>query len=281
MEHTQEKKPDLKKALIAVLLVLVAVISILPVADWMSTPETYTRTIESIDEKVSTVLKLTAASTLASAGMSAIPGDAATPIAEKLADFTEYFLIVICVLFAEKYLLTIIGVGVFKILIPIVCVILLISLFRNPMVLRRLAVKALVIGLCICVTIPLSIRVSDFIYDTYRVSIDDTIASAEQLTEDTSELAEAQDEGVIRSILNRLSENVTSLSDRAARILNRFVESLAVLIVTSCVIPLLVLLFFIWLIRLVTGIKIGPPTMHLRYLVKKKKPRPEETAPGD
>ena len=279
MEQTQEKNPDLKRILIAVLLVLVAVISMFPVSKWVSTPETYTATIESIDEKVETVLKLTAASTLASAGISAIPGDAATPIAEKLADFTEYFLIVICVLFAEKYLLTIIGVGVFRILIPVVCLILVISLFRNPRVLRRLAVKALVIGLCLCVTIPLSIRVSDFIYETYKVSIDDTISSAEQLSSDTSELADAEDEGVIRSILNRLSENVTSLSDRAARILNRFVESLAVLIVTSCVIPLLVLAFFIWLIRLVTGIQVGPPTMHLRYLVRKKKPHPEDIVP--
>ena len=279
MKQSEQKHADLRKLLLAALLLLAAVVSIFPVADWMTEPKTYAATIASIDEKSDTVLKLTAASTLASAGISAIPGDAATPIAEKLADFTEYFLIVLCVLFAEKYLLVIIGAGMFKILIPIVCLLLLVSLFRNPKLLRRLAFKMAVIGLFICITIPLSIRVSDMIYEAYRISIDETISSAEQLTEETSELAEAEDESILRSILNRLSESVTSLSDRAARILNRFVESLAVLIVTSCVIPLLVLVFFLWLIKIVTGLKIPAHSLlHLRGHKKKNGPLPDENA---
>ena len=40
-----------------------------------------------------------------------------------------------------------------------------------------------------------------------------------------------------------------ALTEKAAGILNRFVETLAVMIVTSCVIPLLVLLFFFWIIN--------------------------------
>ena len=38
--------------------------------------------------------------------------------------------------------------------------------------------------------------------------------------------------------------------------LNRFIEAIAVLIVTSCVIPALVLVVFLWLIRLLTGLEV-------------------------
>ena len=79
----------LKKAIIVAALLLVAVISFLPIANAAASPANHTKTIASIDDKILTVLKLTAASTLASAGVSAIPGDTATPIAEKLADFSE------------------------------------------------------------------------------------------------------------------------------------------------------------------------------------------------
>ena len=252
MEHS------LKKILIAVLLILVGVVSFLFVADLAANPETHTRTINSIDEKTDTVLKRTATSTLASAAVSAIPDDTATPIATKLADFTEYFLLILCVLYAEKYLLTIIGAGAFKILIPLACVLLIAGLFWNPKVMRRLALKIAVIGLAFYFIIPLSIRVSDMIYTAYRDSIDATISSAEALSDETSALADAaEDKNIINQILNRISETADSLTDKAANILNRFVETLAVMIVTSCIIPILVLVFFLWLIKLLTGIDLS------------------------
>ena len=232
--------------------------TVLFLADIASTPETHTGTIASIDEKTDTVLKLTATSTLASAAVSAIPGDTATPIANKLADFTEYFLLILCVLYSEKYLLTIIGAGAFKILIPLACLLMIAGMFWNPRVLKRLAVKFAIIGLAFYLVIPMSIRVSDMIYNAYRESIDTTISSAEALSDQTAALADAaEDKNVINSILSRLSETADSLTDKAANILNRFVETLAVMIVTSCIIPILVLIFFLWLIKLLTGIDLS------------------------
>ena len=48
--------------------------------------------------------------------------------------------------------------------------------------------------------------------------------------------------------------------------LNRFIEAIAVMLVTSCVIPILVLLFFVWLVKLVLGVNITLP-----QIGKKKK----------
>ena len=41
-------------------------------------------------------------------------------------------------------------------------------------------------------------------------------------------------------------------------VLNRFIEALAVMLVTSCLIPILVLLFFAWLVKLMLGIELPP-----------------------
>lgn len=256
MEHTEN---NLKRTLIALLLVFVALASFLLIGAKTTSPEAHRSTIASIDEKAETVLTLTATSTLASAGISAIPGDTATPIAEKLADFTEYFLVILCVLYAEKYLLTIIGAAAFKILIPCACAAGIVALFWNPKVMKRLAIKLAVFGLAIFIMIPFSIRVSDMIYDTYSKSFDRTITTAEDFTDKTDALAEAEDAGLIEKALMELSESVSSLSEKASRVLNNFVESLAVMIVTSCVIPILVLVFFIWLIKVLTGIELQLP----------------------
>ena len=269
------KESYLSRVLISGVLILAALISFFLIGNKVSAPETYQKTIASINGKVETVLLFTASSTVVSAGISAIPNDTATPIAEKFADFSEYFLIVLCVLYAEKYLLTIIGAAVFRILIPAACVILIVSLFRNPKALHRLGAKLIVVGLCFFITIPTGVRVSDMIYDTYQISLGDTVAAAEELREDTSELADAKnDAGLVQSVLQRLSESVTSLAERAANLLNRFVESLAVIIVTSCIIPLLVLAFFLWLIKIVTGASL-PIQMPRRFRKTGKMLRPE------
>ena len=234
----------LKRILVLSLLVLLAVVSFVYFADRAAAPETHAETVASIDEKVDTVMKLTAT---------------ATPIAEKLADFTEYFLLVLTVLYAEKYLITVIGAGTFKVLIPLACLMLGVSLFAWRSRLRAVAVRLAVLGLALYLVIPLSISVSDLIYGAYRDSIDSTVASAQELTDDTNQLAGAEgNQGLINSILSRISETATTLTRKAADTLSRFTETLAILIVTSCLIPLLVLLFFLWIIRQLAGVDLTP-----------------------
>ena len=244
----------LSKAVICIVLVFFAAVSFGPVASRLSAPERYTEYTASLDGKTETVLKLMAASTVTSAGISAIPGDTATPIAEKLADFSEYFLLILCVLYAEKYLLTLLPLGVCKGLIPLTCGLFIAGRLWNPRLFDRQGFKLLIMSVALLLVIPLSVRTSDLVYNTYRQSIETTLASAEELSGETSQLDEAENTGVLNSILNKLSETKDTLTEKAATVLNRFVESLAVMIVTSCVIPILVLLFFIWVTKQLTGI---------------------------
>ena len=264
----------LKKILVSVLLLLLAVFSFLFLSDRAAAPATHASTVSVIDEKTEDVLKLTASASLASFGVSAIPGDTATPIASKLADFSEYFLLILCVLYAEKYLIGIIGAGVFKVLIPCACLLCIVSLWRNPQLFRRVAFKLAAVGIALYLIIPVSFKVSDLIYGAYRESIDSTIDAAETLSDETAPLADAAgDKGLVATILDRLSETATSLTDKAVDTVNRFVETMAVMIVTSCIIPLLVLLFFLWVIKQLTGIDLssGLPLPRRRGAAGEKK----------
>lgn len=252
---TEEK---IRKLLFVAVLALLAAVSFLVVADWAASPDSHTATLASLSDNTETVLKLSGASALASTAITFIPGDAATPIAGKLADFTEYFLLILCVLYAEKYLVTILGAAVFRILFPLAFALLGVSLWWKPQALRALAIKLIAVGAAVFLVIPASVRISDMISRSYEASIQATVDSAEELTEKTSGLAEADgDKGLIASVLDRIRETAGTLTDKAADTLNRFLETLAVMIVTSCLIPILVLLFFLWLIRQLTGVDLA------------------------
>ena len=63
---------------------ILALASIFGVAKITTDPAFYQKSIAALEEKQETVLELTAASTAASAAITLLPGDTATPIADKL-----------------------------------------------------------------------------------------------------------------------------------------------------------------------------------------------------
>lgn len=71
-----------QKCITAVILLLVAILSITVIGKYASAPENHQKTIASLDEKKQTVMELTAASTVTSALITLLPGDTATPIAD-------------------------------------------------------------------------------------------------------------------------------------------------------------------------------------------------------
>ena len=254
-----------RKAALAALLVLAALISIFAVGKRASDPAYHQASIDALAEKQETVLELTAASTAASAAITLLPGDTATPIAEKLADLSGYFLIVLCAIFLEKYLLTITSYVSFTILIPAACALGIAALFSEKLraALGKLAWHLLLFALAIAFAIPAGVKVSSMIEDTYRASIEETIANAEQTTEDiqSATSGEAEKSG-LSGLFSKVTEGITGVATAAVEqlktVLNRFIEALAVMLVTSCLIPILVLLFFAWLVKLMLGIDLPP-----------------------
>lgn len=261
--------------LMIILLPLVfALLSFFVVARYASSPEFHQKTIQSLDDKKTTVMELTAASTAASAAISLIPGDGGTPIAEKLADLSSYFLIVICAIYLEKYLVTITGYAAFSILIPLACVLFSAYFLWKRDGFRILAEKLLLFGIAVYLVIPASVKVADMIDATYQSSIESTIDSAKQATDEIEADTEENTNGTVSSdgskstestskkgllsgIVSKVEETVTGATKNVETVLNRFIEALAVMLVTSCLIPILVLVFFVWLVKMLLGVDLN------------------------
>lgn len=259
--------PKLATFLKAVVPILVALASIFVIAGYASSPEFHAATIASLDEKTGTVLELTAASTAASAAITLLPGDTATPIADKLAELSSYFLIVISAIYLEKYLTTITGYAAFVILIPAACLLLSVNAFARRHQLRRIAWKLIVFALAVALVIPASVRVSDIIDETYSSSIHSTINAAIQTTEEISveeaaeEMQEAETAGGLKGFFTGVKDTVSNTGDHIKRILNNFINALAVMLVTSCLIPILVMVFFVWIAKILMNSEVDflPP----------------------
>ncbi len=272
-----------KKIIFALIPIVIALLSFFVIARFTSSTEFNAKTIQSLDDKKTTVMELTAASTAASAAITLIPGDVGTPIANKLADLSSYFLIVFSAIYLEKYLVTITGYAAFKILVPIACVFFSGYLLWRKEILRVVAQKFLLFGLAVYLVIPASVKVADMIETTYASSIESTIETAKQTTDEieseTGESGQVDDKssneksqsdsdsdskenagGFFSGLFNKVQEGVSTATANVENVLNNFIEALAILLVTSCLIPILVLIFFVWLGKMLLGLNIDIPT---------------------
>lgn len=243
---------DKKKILIALALILVALLSMSKISDWATNPKTHEHSISELDDQITTVLELTAGATAASAAISFLPDDQCTPIAQEIAELAKYFLVVLSALYLEKYLITVTGLVAFKIMIPVACLLVGIGLFAQKEAFTILSGKVAIGALIVYLMVPSSVMVSDMVYANYASSIDDTIETAK----DISYEEEIEDEagGIWANLTSWVSESVGKARDYVSNLFTHFVEALAVMIVTSCVIPILVLFVFMFLIKLVFGV---------------------------
>lgn len=230
----------------------------------LTDPSSYSHTIEVLDQNRTTVLGLSAASAAASAAVSALPSDVCSPLAEQLSEFTTWFLLILSVVFLEKYLLTIFGFAACYILIPAGCGALLADCFFPSRFLRSVGPKLVAFGMALLLVIPTSVWVCDQINAIYSKSIELTVQSAnaasEELTKETPSGEESTaviDEA--KSLLGDLSGSVAGIVGQFRAVLNRFIEATAVMIVTNCLIPIFVILFFVWIVKTLFNVQIILP----------------------
>ncbi|MBE6970194.1 MAG: hypothetical protein E7442_08800 [Ruminococcaceae bacterium] len=271
----------LRIALICIL-ALTIILSCTVVGSKLTDPATYSHTIEVLDQNRSTILGLTAASAAASAAISAIPDDICTPLAEEISELTTWFAVILAVVYLEKYLLTILGAAACYILFPVGCAALLIHCFFPQSVLKSLGTKLVVFGAALLLVIPSSVWVSDHINTVYSRSIETTIESATAVSDNLFEEmsgSNGEDSTVIdeaKSLLDDVSGSVAAVIEQFKNVLNRFIEAVAVLVVTTCLIPLLVILFFAWGVKTLFDVRVilpPPPSPRRR---RNRKDRDEE-----
>lgn len=264
-----------------VALVVLALLSGFVARPHFADTKTWDSTIEVIDQKKGNVLALTTSCVALSAGITALPGDTGTPVAEQLAQLSGNLGIVLAVLYLEKYLLTILWSVGLGILIPFALVLLAISLgihgrWSTSTVIRRVATRVLVVAIIGMVLVPASVWVSQKVDETYRVSIEQAQQKAADAADSDSSKASkkktesTESKNVLEQLADGASGLVTSVTSGAKQMTDEIVqqvtdliEGVIVMIVTSCVIPLLVLAAFLWLGHTLLGIDISGPASYL------------------
>lgn len=247
------------------ILALTIVLSCTVVGNKLTDPATYAHTIEVLDHNRTAILGLTAASAAASAAISTLPDDMCSPLSQEISDFTTYFMLILSVIYLEKYLITILAATACYALIPAGCVALLVHCFFPNGVLQSLGTKLVVFGAAVLLVIPSSVWVSDQINAIYSESIEITVQSATAVSENL--IGETTDENeenttVIdeaKALLGDLSGSVAGVVEQFKNLLNRFIEATAVMIVTTCLIPILVIVFFVWIVKTLFNVQIILP----------------------
>ena len=286
MDKTRIKENHIFRIVMIALCIVIALVSNIVLSKNYSSPE-YTvnkKTITYLDEKKTTALELCAGATALSAAITLIPGDTGTPIAEKLTDLSGYFLIVVSAIYLEKYLLTILGALTFRWLIPAAMIAIALYFGIRRDFFWKLGVKILIFGLAVYAVIPVSVHVSQLIYNTYQESIDTTLAETENLISQTEENAQSStesdqnsgDEGFFAGLVDKAKDTIEQAKDTASiateqfkYMLNKFIDGLAVLIVTTCLIPILVMVFFVWIVKMILGTAITQPAAMVPGITKK------------
>lgn len=265
-------KEIIKKLFCIILLLSVTLLSIFVISKPATSPESYKSTIQSIDEKKATVMGITATAATASTVLAAIPGDVTNPIANQIMDISSYLLIVVCVLVLEKSLLTVMGYLSFNLLIPIACGLYGLYIFIKKEILRMLAIKFFVFALVIVSIIPLSIKISDLIYEVNQTTI-------EQVTTDINDtLSEEnidEEKSWMDKMIDKLKEGVSNAGEKAKQVLNSFIDAIALFLITYCAIPIIVVLLVMWLIKFLFGIAIPVPKAEKLLISKKRFPKNE------
>lgn len=263
-----------------VALVVLALLSGFVARPHFADTKTWDSTIEVIDQKKGNVLALTTSCVALSAGITALPGDTGTPVAEQLAQLSGNLGIVLAVLYLEKYLLTILWSVGLGILIPFALVLFAVSLgihgrWSTSAILRRVATRVLVVAVIGMALVPASVWVSQKVDETYQVSIEQAEQKATEASKTSSTKSEKKSETTEnKNVLEQLTDGASSLitsvtsgakqmTDEIVQQVTDLIEGVIVMIVTSCVIPLLVLAAFLWLGHTLLGIDISGPASYL------------------
>ena len=312
VEQKKESKRKSKTILAAMVIipVIIAILSLAVFSGYATSAKFHSETIHSLQEKQNNVLKISATSATIAASASLLLGDRANAVSGKLLDLTGYFVIILCAIMLEKYLVTVMGMVSFQVLIPIACIMFSIFTLYGKEAFRKLAIRIFVFAVVIFFVIPISVNISNLIEKTYNEAnmqqminegdtlkeeldkeignINDT-AVTEIISETTNEINNENEVNVNEngdSILGALAnfgkgianaasgakdkvvetvggavsivkDKANKLIDKLTSQLNKMIETIAVMLVTTCVIPVLVILFFVWFVKMLFSVEIN------------------------
>lgn len=266
-----ERRPSRRRSLIWTgVWIVVALISLFVVSPIVSGPSFAEGFQQSLDGMLVAVSGMALGATSLSLVLSAFPGDAASPIADQLAELSSYFIVITGAILLLKMLVAVVGYVAFTFIIPAACLVGIASIYVRVPGLRALAYRLAVFAVVIFIAVPASITLSQTMNSAYAHSAEQAAADAdrvaneaEALADETAKAAENADRNILEMAGDAISgffagfgEAFEKIKDDAVATLNTYMQQIAVFIVTTCVIPVLTILLFGWVIKILFGFQI-------------------------
>lgn len=210
--------------------------------------------LESVEQSSSTVMKFSAATLSTSLAISALPDDFASPLAESLSDMNVYFIFILVILFLEKILIQF-GVKLaFSALIPLACALGILSIATQKRILQSFAVRLCVLALAVAFVVPCSTHISGVVAADLTQYVDETIMETENGAGKLNEVMEESDgqQNMFDKLSDLFHSAISDVSDLLLHFQNtirKCMNSIAILILTNVLMPLLTFFVLKWILK--------------------------------
>jgi len=243
------------RTLVAVLILTLSInvlFYVIPETKWVQ------NSIDSLEKSQDTIMTFSGTTIATSIAISALPDDFASPLAGTISDLNIYFVFMLIVVFVEK-LLVVEGIKIaFAYIIPVSCILYVIYIWSTKNVLKDFAKKLIILGVAVITVIPFSTHFTETVCDDYIAYVDETIAETE---------AGADEINNSGSVI----QNVGNMLTYFKNVVKKCVNSVAIMVVITFVVPLLVLMLFRWLLKELFALHISISDKHFKDLQDKWK----------
>lgn len=221
--------------------------------------------LESVEDSSNTVMNFSAATLSASLALSALPDDFATPLADSLADMNIYFVAILVVLFLEKILIRYGITAAFALLIPLACFAGVLFVVTKRSLLKSLAIRLCVLALAVAFVVPCNTHITGLVASDLTAYVNDTIEETEGGAGKLHEAMEggAEDKTVFEKLSDLFQTAIRDISDLMLHFQNtirKCMNSIAILILTNCLMPLLTFFVLKWILRELFQIALPMPS---------------------
>ena len=239
-------------------------------------------TIQHLEESQNTIMKFSGTTIATSLSLSALPNDFASPLASTVSDLNTYFIFIFAVLFVEK-LVVIEGIKIALIwMIPAACILYIAAILTSKEMFKNFAKKLLILGISIIMVIPISTHFTETVCADYLTYVDETIEEADAGANKINELMaeENEDATFFDKLTDAFKTAIRDVNDLLAyfkNVVKKCVNSVAVMIVTTFVLPMLTMLLFIWLLTELFALHLPVPKVSVKLPKELKKRFTKET----
>ena len=239
-------------------------------------------TIQHLEESQNTIMKFSGTTIATSLSLSALPNDFASPLASTVSDLNTYFIFIFAVLFVEK-LVVIEGIKIALVwMIPAACILYIAAILTSKEMFKNFAKKLLILGISIIMVIPISTHFTETVCADYLTYVDETIEEADAGANKINELMaeENGDATFFDKLTDAFKTAIRDVNDLLAyfkNVVKKCVNSVAVMIVTTFVLPMLTMLLFRWLLTELFALHLPVPKVSVKLPKELKKRFVKET----